>query len=209
MNNSEENSIYDINKWMYFFILCILTFLVLFIKKSFVENETAAFQILDQRGEMGLFHMISGLQYISIPIIYLYKFTVTAFVIWVGCFMFGYKITYAQTWHVALVSETIFLAAELLKIFWFIFFHTDPNIFEIQGFYPLSLVNFVDIYEVSKKYLYPLKAMNLFEVAYWFLLVYGIHHMAKKRLKIAYAIIFTSYVPLFLIWLLFYTAIYK
>jgi len=209
MKTTEDNSIFHVNKWTLFLVLCVLTFLVLYMKKSFVENETTAFQILDQRGEMGLMHTVSGLQYITIPLVYLYKFTITAFVIWVGCFMFGYKISFGQTWHVTLVGEFLFLGAELLKIFWFIFFVPNPNIFDIQGFYPLSLVNFVDIYEVSKRYLYPLKALNLFEVGYWFVLVYGIHTIAKKRLSIAYAIIFTSYVPLFLLWLVFYTLVYK
>jgi len=209
MKNTEGNSVFDINKWMLFLVLCVLTFLILYIKKSFIENETTAFQILDQRGQMGFMHAISGLQYVTIPLVYLYKFTITAFVIWVGCFMFGYKITFGQTWHVALIGEFIFLGAELMKICWFLFFETDPNIFEIQGFYPLSLINLTDIYEVSKQYIYPLKALNLFEVGYWFILVFGIHAVSKKKLSIAYAIIFTSYVPLFLIWLVFYTLVYK
>lgn len=209
MNEIEKESIYDINKWGYFIALCLLTFLILFAKKSFVENETAAFQILDQRGELGLIHMINNLQFLAIPLVYLYKFTVIAFVIWIGCFMFGYKLSFGQTWHVALVSETIFLLAELLKIFWFLFVETDPNLFEIRAFYPLSLIHFVDTYEIADRYLYPLKAINIFEVIYWFLLVSGIHHMAHKRKSIAYAIIFTSYVPMFILWLFFYILVYK
>lgn len=209
MKDEESGSIYDISKWGYFLALCLLTFLLLFVKKSFVENETAAFQILDQRGEMGLIHLISGFQYFVIPLIYLVKFTIIAFTIWIGCFMFGYKISFGQTWHVVLVSETIFLLAEFIKILWFVFVETDPNIHEIRAFYPLSLIHFTDIYELSKNYFYPLKALNIFEIGYWLLLVYGIHHMAGKRLSIAYAIIFTSYVPLFLLWLVFYSIVYK
>lgn len=195
--------------WLYFLALCLVTFLLLLMKKSFIENETAAFQILEQRGELGIIQMLNGLQYIAIPLIYLFKFTVIAFVIWVGCFMFGYKISYGQTWHVALVAETIFLVPELLKIFWFIFIETDPILFEIQSFYPLSLIHLADIYSLSKNLFYPLKALNVFEIIYWFILVSGIHQMARKRIKIAYAIIFTSYVPLFLLWLIFYSVVYN
>lgn len=209
MNKEQTNSIYEVNTWLYFLALCLVTFLLLFMKKTLIENETAAFQILDQRGELGIIQMLNGLQYIAIPLIYLIKFTVIAFVIWVGCFMFGYKITFGQTWHVTLVSESIFLVAELLKICWFLFIETDPILYEIQAFYPLSLIHFADIYSLSKNLFYPLKALNIFEVAYWFLLVYGIHQMAQKRKNIAYAIIFTSYVPFFLLWLVFYSVVYK
>jgi len=209
MKSTESNSIYELNKWGYFLLLCLLTFLILYMKKEFVENETAAFQILDQRGEMGLIHMINGLQFFAIPMVYLIKFTIISFVIWVGCFMFGYKITYSQTWHVALVSETIFLIPEFLKILWFIFIETDPDLHQIRAFYPFSLVNFADAMQVSKSLLYPLKALNVFEVIYWFALVYGINYMARKKLSIAYAIIFTSYVPMFLLWLGFYILVYR
>ena len=205
----ESNSIFEVNTWLYFLVLCLVTFLLLLMKKNFIENETAAFQILDQRGELGIIKLLNGLQYIAIPLVYLFKFTIIAFVIWVGCFMFGYKITYGQTWHVALVAESIFLIAELIKIFWFLFIETDPILFEIQSFYPLSLISFTDIYSLSKNLFYPLKALNVFELMYWFILVHGIHHMAKKRKKIAYAIIFTSYVPLFLLWLVFYSVVYN
>ncbi len=209
MNKEQSNSIYEVNTWLYFLALCLVTFLLLFMKKTLIENETAAFQILDQRGELGIIQMLNGLQYIAIPLIYLIKFTVIAFVIWVGCFMFGYKISFGQTWHVALVAESIFLIAELLKIFWFLFIETDPILFEIQSFYPFSLIHFTDIYSLSKNLFYPLKALNIFEVVYWFILVNGIHQMAQKRKNIAYAIIFTSYVPLFLLWLVFYSVVYK
>ena len=71
----------DIKPVYFFLLLCILTFLLLFIKKTFIEYEITAFQILDERGQMGLFKMISALQYLSIPIIYLLKFTFIAFFI--------------------------------------------------------------------------------------------------------------------------------
>ena len=37
----------------YFLGLCIVTFLVLFTKKALVENETIAFQILQEDGRFG------------------------------------------------------------------------------------------------------------------------------------------------------------
>ena len=208
-DESEASTIYDINKWLYFLLLCVVTLLLLVVKKTFVEYETFAFEILEERGRMGLFHVISTLQYASIPVVYAYKFTIIAFVLWIGCFIFGYKVTYSEAWHVAAVSEGIFLPAELLKIAWFMFFNTEATIFDIRAFYPLSLVNLLDRHTLDPRWIYPLKAINVFEVAYWFTLVYGINRMAKKKLSAAYWIVFTSYVLFFFLWLAYYLLIYK
>ncbi len=199
----------DTQTLAYFLALCIVTFLVLFAKKSLVENETIAFQILQEDGRFGMFKIFNALQFLAIPLIYVYKATIIAFVLWVGAFMFGYRITYKQMWHVALVSETVFLLPEFAKIMWFILVDHQPEIWEIKGFYPLSLINFTDYMALADNLHYPLKALNLFEVAYWLVLVEAIHITAHKKWSYAFAIVFTTYVPAFLIWLIYYTQVYK
>jgi hypothetical protein len=193
----------------YFLGLSIVTFLVLFAKKSLVENETVAFQILQEEGRFGIFQLLSNLQFLAIPIIYAYKATVIGFVLWVGAFMFGYRISFKQMWHVALVSETVFLFPELVKIMWFILIDRQPDLQEIISFYPLSLMSLFDSASVADNWQYPLKALNLFEVLYWFILVEAIHITAEKKWNYAFAIVFTTYVPLFLFWMLYYTWVYK
>ncbi|MEL7001949.1 MAG: hypothetical protein AAFN93_04345, partial [Bacteroidota bacterium] len=195
---NEKEGIYGINKWGFFLIVCFITLLLLLMKKNFVENETTAFEILAERGEMGVFQAINTLQYLSIPVVYIIKFTIIAFVIWIGCFMFGYRISFGDTWHVVLVSEIIFFIPELLKIMWFMFVETNANYFDIREFYPLSLINLVDTEYLESRWFYPLKALNVFEVIYWFILVSGIHSFARKKLSITYYIIFSSYVLFFL-----------
>jgi hypothetical protein len=199
----------DTQTLAYFLALCIVTFLVLFAKKSLVENETIAFQILQEDGRFGMFRIFNTLQFLAIPLIYIYKATIIGFILWVGAFMFGYRITYKQMWHVALVSETVFLLPEFVKIMWFILVDHQPEIWEIKGFYPLSIINFTDYMSLADNLHYPLKALNLFEVAYWFVLVEAIHVTAHKKWSYAFAIVFTTYVPAFLIWLIYYTQVYK
>ena len=193
----------------YFLALCIVTFLVLFTKKALVENETVAFQILQEDGRFGLFQLFNTLQFIAIPLIYAYKATLIAFVLWVGSFMFGYRITYSQMWLIAIIGETVFLIPEFIKIMWFILVDHQPDIWEIKAFYPLSLMGFFDPTTLADNLHYPLKALNLFEVLYWFVLVEAIHLTAKKKWNYALAIVFTSYVPFFLFWLIYYTQVYK
>ena len=205
----ETKSLFAANKRLTFILLCLITFLLLYVKKTFIENETAAFEFLQDRPEGGILQLISALQFLTIPFIYLWKFTVIAFVIWVGCFMFGYRVTYSQCWGITVVSEFVFIVPELLKIGWFIFIETDPNLLDIRAFYPFSLMTFFDYSEIDPKYAYPLKALNVFEIFYWILLVMGVHFFSRKEKKQAWIIISCSYVLIFLLWILFYIVVYK
>lgn len=209
INESETKSLFAADKRLLFVVLCLATFLLLFVKIAFIENETAAFEFLQDRPEGTVLRLLNGIKFVSIPFVYLWKFTVIAFVIWVGCFMYGYRVTYAQCWGVVIGAEFIFLLPEVIKIFWFVAVQTDPDYHEIRSFYPLSLMHFVDYYAVDKRWAYPLRALNLFEVLYWFLLVAGIHHYARKEKKVVWLIVACSYILLFFLWLGFYVTVYK
>jgi hypothetical protein len=208
-NEGEAKSLFAADKRLLFLLLCLATLMLLFIKISFIENETAAFEFLQDRPEGAVLRLIQGLKYLSIPFIYLWKFTVIAFVIWVGCFMYGYRVTYTQCWGVVIGAEFIFLVPEVIKIFWFMAVETDPTYNDIREFYPLSLIHFADYTDMDKRYAYPLRALNLFEIAYWFMLVSGIHHYARKEKKIVWLIVACSYILIFFLWLLFYITVYK
>ena len=205
----ETRSLFAADKKLTFLLLCMITFLLLYAKIAFIENETAAFEFLADQPEGAVLQLIAGLKFLSVPFIYLWKFTVIGFVIWVGCFMFGYRVTFSQCWGIAIVSEFTFLVAEVVKILWFFFIDTDPTYDDIRGFYPFSLMNFYDYTEMDKRYAYPLRALNLFEIVYWFVLVEGVHHFARKRKDIAWFIVLSSYVLIFLLWLWFYIVVYK
>ncbi|MBL7861572.1 MAG: hypothetical protein JNJ65_10440 [Cyclobacteriaceae bacterium] len=206
---TESSSLFSTDKKLTFVILCLLSILLLYIKKSFIENETAAFEFLQDRPEGAVLRIISALQFFSIPLIYLWKFTVIGFVLWVGCFTFGFRITFSQCWSVVMAAEFIFIAPELLKIGWFLFIETDPTLFEIRAFYPLSLMNFFDFETLDKRYAYPLRALSIFEIFYVLILVNGVHYFARRQKQSAWLIVSTSYILIFLIWLIFYILVYK
>lgn len=204
-----SKSFFSADKKLTFLLLIIATYLVLYIKIVFIEQETAAFEFLADKPEGGVLQVIAALRFISVPIIYLWKFTVIGFIVWVGCFMWGYRVTYAQCWGVAIVSEFIFLVPEIIKIFWFFVVDTDPTYDEARSFYPLSLMNLFDYYEIDRRYAYPLRALSVFELIYWYLLITGVHFFAHKKKDIAMFIVLSSYVLFFFLWLWFYTIVYK
>ncbi|MBX2941532.1 MAG: hypothetical protein KF860_04230 [Cyclobacteriaceae bacterium] len=203
------NSFYETDKRLAFLLLCLLTFLLLYTKKSFIESETAVFEFLQDRPEGSFLQIFTTLQYLTIPLVYMWKFTIISFVIWVGCFMFGYKISYSNCWSIALVSEFVFIIPEFIKIVWFMVIDTDPDYNTVLHFYPLAVINLFDVELLQKRFVYPLKALNLFEIIYWMALVYGVHTFAKKKITIAVYIVASSYILLFLLWLAFYSIVYN
>ena len=201
--------LYSTSGTAYFIFICLATFFVLFLKKNLVEAEIVAFEVLAQEGEMGLIRALNTFQYLTIPLYYGWVFTVSAFIIWVGSFMFGYRVTYSDCWKVVMIGQTVFLFAEIIKIIHFMGIQEDITLDQIRAFYPLSLMSFFDYQEVPSRWLYPLKALNLFEILNVVVLIYGMHVAAGKRFNIAAYIVLFSYVLFFLIWLGFYLMIYK
>ena len=207
--STEHKSIFSLPKSQTFLLLCLATLTVLFVKKSMIENETVAFEFMADQPAGSVLALRSTLQYISIPLIYAWKFTSLGFVLWMGCFLFGYRVTFSQCWGIVIIGELVFLIPELIKIIWFLFIVRDPNFYDIQAFYPFSLMNLVDYQELPTRYAYPFKAFNLFEPLYWYVLALGIQHFAKKGMKPAWIIVLGFYVPVFLMWLVFYMIVYK
>ena len=207
-----QTSLFSADKKLTFIILCLISVLLLYLKKSFIENETAAFEFLQDRPEGMILRLISALQFFSIPFIYLWKFTIIGFVLWVGCFLFGYRITFSQCWSVAMAAEFVFILPELLKIGWFLFIRTDPTLREVQAFYPFSLMNFFDYTMISKRFAYPLRAISVFEALYIIVMVRGVNFSSfriHKQQSATWWIVSTSYILIFVLWLIFYVIVYK
>lgn len=204
----ETKSLFDADKKLTFLFLCIATYFLLFLKIVYIENETATFEFLADRPEGSVLQILSALKFVSVPLVYLWKFTVIGFVIWIGCFLFGYRVSFGECWGVAVVAEYIFLVPELMKVIWFFFIETDPTYTDVRSFYPFSLMSFFDYDQINTKYAYPLRALNLFEIIYWFLLVEGIHFFVGRRKAIAWMSVLFSYGILFFVWLWFYTVMY-
>lgn len=111
-----------------------------------------------------------------------------------------------------MAAEFVFIIPELIKIVWFLFIVSDPRLDEVLSFYPLSLMNFFDPYEVAKRFAYPLRAISVFEIAYVLVLVRGVNHYSlkiHKQQSLTWWIVSCSYILVFLLWLIFYMIVYK
>lgn len=198
----------DFNVPLMFVIICVVYGALLFVKRIFIIDSIAAFEVLNERGDLWVFDIIYSIQYLSIPIFLGWKLTWTTLTLWIGCFMFGYRLHFNQLWKLVLLSEIFFFLPEIIKIIWFTVFGSDPSYNDYMAFYPLSLINLVDYTALSARWLYPLKALNVFEILYWPVLIFGIYFMSGKKLKTSAYIVLSTYSLFFLVWLGFYVLVY-
>lgn len=191
-----------------FLIICLTYVALLFVKRIFIIDSIAAFEVLNERGDIWVFDILYGIQYLSVPIFLSWKWTWTTLTLWIGCFMFGYRLHFNQLWKMVMLAEIVFFLPEIVKVLWFTLFYTDPDYNDYMAFYPFSLINLVDYTQIDPKWHYPLKSVNIFEILYWPVLILGIYFLSGKNLKISFYIVLSTYILFFFIWLFFYVAVY-
>ncbi|MEP0984461.1 hypothetical protein [Ekhidna sp.] len=199
---------FEFNGTGMFLIICLTYIALLFVKRVFIIDSIAAFEILNERGDIWVFDILYAVQYLSVPIFLAWKWTWTTLTIWIGSFMFGYRLHFNQLWKMVMLAEIVFFLPEIVKVLWFTLFYTDPDYNDYMAFYPFSLINLVDYTQINPKWHYPLKSINIFELLYWPVLVLGIYFLSGKKLIISSYIILSTYVLFFFVWLLFYAAVY-
>ncbi|MEM0938318.1 MAG: hypothetical protein AAF600_02285 [Bacteroidota bacterium] len=191
-----------------FIIIYMVYSALLFVKRMFIIDTIAAFEVLNERRDIWVFNIIYNVQYLSVPIFLAWKWTWTTLSLWIGCFMFGYRIQFNQLWKMIMLAEIVFFLPEIVKVIWFSLLFTDPNYNDYLAFYPFSLINFFDYSQIAPKWIYPLKSINLFEILYWSVLILGIYLLSGKKLKIAGFIVLSTYILFFFAWLGFYLLVY-
>ncbi len=194
----------SVNKTYLFIAICLVTLLLAFIEKQFVFDEIAAIQFMEGPQKL-VFQIFKGLEIVAVPVSLALQYTVVGFILWVGCFLWGYRVDYYQCWKIAMIASIIFFIPQVLTILWFTFIDGDPSLWDVEAFYPLSLMNLFNHEFIAENYHFAYKSINVFQISYWFILILGVDYAASKRKSIAQAIVFTSYVPIFLFYLWFIT----
>lgn len=199
----------DFNRKLFFFVLAIFYVVIHFVTNDLILQNIPGYESLEQDGTLTYFHIFNTLNYLWTPFSLLWKFLLTTFLLWMGSFAWGYKISFGRIWSLVMLAEVIFIIPEILKLFALILFPEHWTIAEMRDLYPLSILSLRDYEQVPKAYIYPLQALNLFELMYIFSLATGIAAILKKGWKPAFLIVGTGYVLLFLGWLLFYILAYR
>lgn len=198
----------DFDKRIFFVVLSLLFILVRYVTNDLILEAVPGNEKIEEEGGFLIFHVFNSLGYIWTPFSILWRVTMTAMLIWMGSFAFGYKAPFVAIWKFALVADIIFLLPELIKMLFFIVVTEDVGYQEIRDFFPLSIYSLIDPSSVAEKYHYPLKTANLFEILYIGAMVLGYHTVSKKSLDISTKVVLTSYGLGLALWLAFYILVY-
>jgi hypothetical protein len=201
--------IIDFDKRLFFLVLVILFLLIRYVTNDLILQSIPGYEQLEAEGSFTIFHIFNALNYLWTPFALLWKFTLTAFVIWTGGFAFGYKTSFVKLWQFILVAEIIFVFPELIKLIYFIQPSDSVTYLEVKNFYPLSLYNLFDPENISPRFIYPFQVINLFEILYIFVLILGFHTISRRSLTTSTLVILFSYIICLLLWLGFYIMVYK
>ncbi|UJP64816.1 sulfate ABC transporter permease [Mongoliitalea daihaiensis] len=199
----------DFNRKIFFLVLTIFYVAIRYITNDLILQNIPGFESLEEDGSLTYFHIFNTLNYLWTPFSLLWKFLLTTFLLWMGSFAWGYKISFGRIWSLVLLAEVIFIMPELLKLLALIIFPENWSVAEMRDFYPLSILSLMDYTQVPKAYIYPLQALNLFELVYILSLAVGIASILKKGWKAGILIVSTAYILIFLGWLVFYILAYR
>ncbi|AUD07482.1 hypothetical protein CWM47_25515 [Spirosoma pollinicola] len=148
-------------------------------------------------------HEWSWLGYCIVPLFNLLKFTLVASCISLGYYFAADRWVFKPFFQVAVQGELVLLLPAVVKLIWFLFVQTDYNLHELQFFFPLSLLNLVESTDIAPWLAYPLQIANLFELAYWLVLAYGIMQAIEMPMSRAFGLVAASYGSGLLVWVAF------
>lgn len=199
----------DFDKRLYFFILVLIFLVIRYLTNTLILESIPDFETLEQQGGLMFFHIFNTLNYLWTPFALLWKFTVTAFLFWSLGLMIGYKANFKDLWKFALVAEVVFIFPELLRLL--VYMNPSGNVtyFDIQNFEPLSALWLVGPSNVAEKYHYPLSVLNVFELIYGALWVFGFHAISRRTLEESTLVVLLAYFLPLLLWLGFYIGAYR
>lgn len=138
-----------------------------------------------------------------IPLVLFVKITLISLCLQTGLILNNTKLSFRETFKIALSSEFVFLLPELLKIVWFTLFKINYTLNDVQQFYPFSALNLFKIENISKLLIYPFQVFNIFEVFYWILLAGGIKQALGTNVNHGIQIVFSGYIPALMLWIIF------
>jgi hypothetical protein len=199
----------DFDKRFYFTFLVLLFLLIRYLTNSFILETIPDFENLEARGDFIIFHLFNLANYIWTPFSLLWKFTVIAFLFWLGAFMIGYKVPYHELWQFAMISEIVFALPELIRLVVFLAPDSGATFVEIDEFRAFSVLQLVGPENIAKQYHYALATLNIFEVIYAICWVYGFRMISGRSFKESILVTLVSYLLPLVVWLSWYILVYR
>ena len=198
------------NLFFLFIILSILYLTSEFIFKKIINYDLLLFNTLSEElAHEQVEKLINGqkklvwIEYFIIPLIILIRSCLVALCLSLSVLVYHMesKIPFKYFFKITLLGEFVFVLVGYFKIYYFYFLKTEVTFKYIQEFYPLSYINFLNTENIEPWLIYPLQTINLFEITYIFVLVYGLWKLLKNKFWKSFEMVVISYGSGLIIWL--------
>lgn len=147
-------------------------------------------------------HKFLYIGYLLLPVILLFKLCLVGGVLYIGLYLFQNQVNYKNCLKITLIAELVSIIAMLIKTLW-LMIDKPATAEDIQSFSPLSLTQLLHINNLPKYLFYPLQLFNVFEVAYWLILAFGIMAFTQQKWGKSLKTVAYSYGMALLMWTVF------
>lgn len=199
----------DFDKRLYFLFLVVIFLAIRYLTNILILEAIPDYENLEATGSFMIYHIFNALNYVWTPFALLWKFTVISFLFWLGAFIIGYKVPYKEVWKFALVAEVVFIFPELIRLLVYLNPGSGVTFKEIDDYRAFSMLSLLGSDNVNTQYHYALGTVNIFEILYGILWMYGFHMISRRSLGESSLVVLLSYFFPLAIWLGFYVMVYK
>lgn len=198
------------NNWKLLLSVTLLSFLIILIFSIFLNaNELLHSFYSEQLAEEQIKQLLesqekrSWIAYVIIFLLILIRTSLVALCLSIGVFFYeeNKELKFKNLFKITLLGEFVLILVGYVKFVYFYFIKTDYTLQDIQQFYPFSYTNFLNVEKIEPWLIYPLQTINLFEITYFFVLVYGLHKLLKNKYAKSFEIVAVSYGTGLVIWL--------
>ncbi|HVU58467.1 MAG TPA: hypothetical protein VHD83_25575 [Puia sp.] len=196
----DSDSFYSINRWAVFAGLCIIYLFFNWYLQTQVLTDQIYYSSLGGRVNedklaafLDLQHRMAFLGYIMVPVGLLIRMTLVTFCLITGLLLTSQKLSFRTVFTIVLFAESAFAAGVLLKLLLLAFSKNIESLGQFETFSPLSLYSLANPSSIPAWLSYPLQTLDLFQVAYFFLLAAGIRYYLQCTLKKACLLTLGSY----------------
>lgn len=194
---------------LFAFLVLLSVSLAFYMNIFFLTDDVFYYHLAEQYSNTRIEKMLEfrgrwlWVTYLILPLITFFKILIPAGLIYLGLYLSNLRYSYSEVFKACVIAEFVLLLPILLKIIWFEFITPSFSLEEFKSFYPLSLYGLFDAELLEKWFHYPFKALNVFELGYWFALAGSLSVVLSLDFREMFRVVVSYYGAYFVCWILF------
>lgn len=205
---AKPNDFYAFKFWYVFFAYALIYVLLTFLANRYVYTPEFYYSLFHNTLDSDRIdhlidqnHKFQWTSYFVQPLFLLLRCGIFASVLFAGLLLSKESLSFSKCLKIVIIADGMALIVTLIRTAWFVL-RPSSSALEFQTFYPLSIIQLLDIQKIPKYLIYPLQQINLFEVCYWILLAFGIKSLTNRKWGSSFSMVAATYGISMLIWIL-------